>query len=225
MSDISVEALKAVTPKSQRTMITEDLVGKLNEWDKDPKLMESFKTNVLSYISVLKEGKFKVTDYMNAVRFVSYKLMGYTDVDAYVITFPERYQRLIDEGVPRSEVSPYVSAYKNNALVAKIFEQTIVPTHVLNAPMQQEALNELMRLGLNARSEMARVNALSKVLDATKAPETAKIELDLKMDNKDAIAELRKATEDLAVEQLRSIQAGKAVKEIAESTIIEAEIE
>ena len=222
---ITTDVLKTVVPKSQRTMITDDLVNMLNEWNEDPKLMDSFKDNVLSYISVLKDGKFKITDYMNAVRFVSYKLMGYSDIDAYVVTFPDRYQKLVDAGVSRDDAGPYVSAYKKNVLVVKIFEQTIIPSHVLNAPMHQQALNELMKIGLNSRSDMARVNALSKVLDTTKAPEIAKIELDLKMDNKDAIADLRKATEELAMEQLKSIQAGKAVREIAESTIIEAEID
>lgn len=162
---------------------------------------------------------------MNAVRYVSYKLMGYSDIDAYIITFPERYQKLIDAGVSRNDASPYVSAYKKNALVVKIFEKTIVPSHVLNAPLHQEALNQLADIMINSRSDMARVQAASGLLANTKPPEAIKIELDVAIDNKDAIADLRKATEELAVAQLDSIKGGKAVKAIAESTIIDAEIE
>ena len=206
-------------------MITQDLVDKLNQWGDDPKLMESYSENILSYIGVLKEGKFKITDYMNAVRFVSYKLMGHSDIDAYIIAFPDRYERLLADGVPREDMSPYVSAYKKNALVIKIFEQTVIPVNVLNNHMAQDSLNELMKIGLHGRSEMARVAALSKVLDKTDAPEVKKMQLDMNVNTGDAIAELRKATQELASEQLAQIKSGTSVKHIAESVIIEAEVE
>jgi hypothetical protein len=225
MSKLTINALKDITPKSQRSMITQELVDKLNDWGNDPKLMESYGDNVLSYIGVLKEGKFKITDYMNAVRFVSYKLMGHSDIDAYIITFPDRYERLLADGVPREDMSPYVSAYKKNALVVKIFEQTVIPINVLNNHMAQDSLNELMKIGLHGRSEMARVAALSKVLDKTDAPETKKMQLDMNVNTGDAISELRKATQELAAEQLSQIKSGTSVKHIAESIIIEAEIE
>ena len=226
MSKLTVSTLKDLTPKNQRSMITQDLVDRLNDWNKDPKLMESYADNVVTYINVLKEGKFKITDYMNAVRFVSYKLMGYSDIDAYAIAFPERYGRLrTEEGLTRDEISPYTSAYKKNMLVSKIFEQTVIPINVLNNHMAQEALNELMKIGIHGRSEMARVNALSKVLDKTDAPETKKFQLDVGVDTSDAIEELHKATRELAQEQLKTIRSGGSVKSIAESVVIEAEID
>lgn len=222
---LTLDVLKDVAPKKTRSIITQDLVDKLNEWNEDPKLLGGLNENVLSYINVLQTGKYRISDYMNAVRFVSYKLIGHSDIDAYAITFPDRYQKLIDKGENRDSIAPYVSMFKKNELVVKVLEQTIVPSHVLNAPMHQEALNELWKIGIRAKSEMARVNALCKVLDATAAPVAAKIELDLKMDNSDSIAELRKATAALAEQQLASIKTGVAVKVIAESSIIEAEIE
>lgn len=225
---ITLEVLKGVTPKKQRGLITQDLVDTINSWNEDPRLMDSFKENVLSYINVIQDGKYKIQDYVNAVRFVSYKLLGYSDIDAYAITFPDRYQRLLDDGVARADMSPYVAAYTKNKLVVKIFEQTIVPSYVLNAPMHQQALNILADIAINSRSDMARVNACNGILANTKPPEVAKIELDMKIDNKDAIADLRRATEELALQQLQSIKAGQAVKAIAESKIVydvEAEYE
>lgn len=213
-------------------MITQDLVDKLNQWGADPKLMESYGENVLSYIGVLKEGKFKITDYMNAVRFVSYKLMGHSDIDAYIITFPDRYERLLADGVPREDMSPYVSAYKKNALVVKIFEQTVIPVNVLNNHMAQDSLNELMKIGLHGRSEMARVAALSKVLDKTDAPETKKMQLDMNVNTGDAIADLRTMLSEAANEQLEYIEKGRidlktlgALKPKSEEDVIEGEID
>lgn len=212
-------------------MITQDLVDKLNDWGKDPRLMESYGENVLSYIGVLKEGKFKITDYMNAVRFVSYKMMGYTDIDAYTITFPERYERLIADGVPREDMSPYVSAYKKNALVIKIFEQTVIPINVLNNHMAQDSLNELMKIGLHGRSDMARVAALSKVLDKTDAPETKKMQLDIGVNPGEVIGEYEEAMRAMVAQQKELIEKGGDLKAITNAKIkrpeevIEAEID
>ena len=226
MSKITVTTLKDLVPKRQRSMITEDLVKQLNEWNEDPKLLDSYRENLLTYIGVLKDGKYKITDYVNAVRFVSYKLMGYSDIDAYAVTFPERYERLrTEEGLTRDEISPYTSAYKKNKLVSAIYEQTIIPVSVLNNHMAQDALNELMKIGLHGRSEMARVNALSKVLDKTDAPEIQKLQLDVGVNTSDAIEELHKATRNLAQEQLKAIRSGGSIKSIAESVVIEAEID
>lgn len=221
---IEYNVLRDLVPKTQRGMITPEFVDKLNEWNTDPKLVDSFKENLLSYTGVLKDGKYKIEDYVYAVKYVSYKLLGSSDIDAYAITFPDRYQRLTDEGLDRNGISPYAAAYKKNKLVNAIMEQTLVPSHVLNAPLHQTALNELAQIMMYGKSEMARVNAATSILAATKQPEKTKIELDISVNNKDAISELRRATEELANAQLESIKLGASVKHIAESRILDAEV-
>ena len=232
MSNLTIDVLKSVTPKKQRSMITDELVDKINSWNEDPKLLEGFTDNVMSYIGVLKQGKYKVTDYMNAVRFVSYKLIGHSDIDAYIITFPERYQRLLDIGTNREDISPYVSAYKKNALVVQIFEQTIIPSHVLNAPMHQEALNIAMAIATNSRSDIARVNALSKVIDTTAPDKVAKIQLDMSIGESDAIMDLKMALSDAAAQQLGELNKGTvnlkqigALKPRDEDDVIEVDVD
>lgn len=221
---IEYNVFKDLIPKTQRGLITPEFVEKLNAWNDDPKLVDSFKENLLSYTGVLKDGKYKLEDYVYAIKYVSYKLLGSSDIDAYAITFPDRYQRLSDEGLDRNGISPYAAAYKKNKLVNAIIEQTLVPSHVLNAPLYQEALNELAYIMCNGKSEMARVNAATAILTATKQPEKTKIELDISVNNKDAINELRRATEELVNAQLESIKSGTSVKFIAESRILDAEM-
>ena len=121
-------------------------------------------------------------------------------------------------------MTAYSNQYKSSKLVTAIYEQTLVPSYILNAPLHQKALNELSKIMVSSRSDIARVNAANSILQHTKAPEEAKLKIDIGVDNTDAIAELRKATEELSMAQLNSIKAGQAVKEIAESTIIDAEI-
>jgi hypothetical protein len=224
---LDIQTVKDLVPRHQKQFITEELVAKLNELDKDPLLVGSFKENFIGYIDVIKTGKYSLEDYKNAVLFVSYKLLGSTDIDTYAKVFPDRYKKLQEAGLNRDQMSPYVSAYKKNKLVQKLIEQTLVPSYIINAPVRQEMINELVGIATRGRSEMARVAAASKVIDITTIPETAKIQLDIGVNDNytDSIDELRKATEELALAQLQSIKAGKAVKEVAEMQIIEAELD
>jgi len=230
---ITLDVLRDVAPKKSRSMITQDLVDKLNTWNDDPKLLGGFKDNVLSYIGVLKTGRFKVDDYMNAVRFVSYKLIGHTDIDAYAITFPERYQRLINSGETRDDIAPYVSSYKKNKLVVQIFEQTIVPSHVLNAPMHQEALNIALHVAMTSGSDIAKVNACNTILANTKPPETAKIDLGISINEGSIIDDYETVMRNMVDKQLELIGAGgdlgmitnASIKVTSKEEIIEADLE
>ena len=228
---ITLDVLKDVAPKKSRSMVTQALVDKINDWGEDPKLLGGFQANVLSYIGVLKDGRFKITDYMNAVRFVSYKLIGHNDIDAYAIAFPDRYQRLIDEGENRNSIAPYVSMYKKGKLVVQIFEQTIVPSHVLNAPMHQQALNIALAIAMDSRSDVARVNACNTILANTKPPEAVKLELDISIDTGSVIDDYESAMRAMVDKQKELIAQGGDLKAIANASIkrpdviIEAEID
>ena len=96
---VDVGTVKALLPKGTRTMVTQELVDKLNKFNEDPKMVGSFKENFLTYISVMKTGKYKMEDYLYAVKFVSHKLLGDSDINAYIKTFPERYARLSELGL------------------------------------------------------------------------------------------------------------------------------
>lgn len=228
---ITLDVLKDVAPKKARSMVTQSLVDKINDWGEDPKLLGGFQANVLSYIGVLKDGRFKITDYMNAVRFVSYKLIGHNDIDAYAIAFPDRYQRLINEGENRNSIAPYVSMYKKGKLVVQIFEQTIVPSHVLNAPMHQQALNIALAIAMDSRSDVARVNACNTILANTKPPEAVKLELDISIDTGSVIDDYESAMRAMVDKQKELIAQGGDLKAIANASIkrpdviIEAEID
>lgn len=224
---ITVDTLKALVPKAQRSMINDSLVEKINASCVDSTISDAIKDNFISYLNVLADGKYKIEDYLNAVKFVSYKLMDMSDIDAYIATFPDRYQRLVNEGgstFKKDDASPYVAMYKKNKLVVSIFEQTIIPSHVLNAPLFQQALNELSKIMLSSRSDMARVKAAEAILNNTKVPETKNFKLDVGINQIDAISNLRDAVEKLGEAQKLAIINGTNLKAIAESNIIEAEV-
>lgn len=226
MSDLTVEQFQAVVPKSVKKKVNQELVDHINGLVQDPEMREMYRDNIISYASVMQDGKFKVSQYLDAVRYVSYKLMGDTNTKAYVKTFPDKYARFKAQGVVDKDIASYITAYNKGKLVNLIFEQTIVPSHVLNQEMYQRALNAQADLMMNAKSEKVRSDAANSILTHLKPPETKKIELDVGVKDSGAISELKQTTMELVAQQKRMIAAGvNNPKEVAESKVIQGEFE
>jgi hypothetical protein len=217
---LPIEAVKKLVPKAQRVLITQEFLDRLEAGVGNSVIADQIKENFLTYLGVLSTGKFKIEDYISAVKFISHKLMGKSNIDAYVATFPERYQRLRDEG--QEQIDSFVSAYSKNKLVMRIYEQTIVPSHVLNAPLHQEALNELARMIKTLPDGQNKIKACEAILNYTKAPDVIKGELTIGLDQQETITELRNVTEELAEMYKGMLEKGhKSLKQIAEARIIE----
>ena len=236
-SEMTVEELKNNVPKHTRNLISQNVVDVFNRLQEEDgeEFAEHYRQNFVSMSNVMKRGSYSTKEYMNAVKFVSYKLLENSDIDSYQMTFPDRYQRLMDkwadfgteEEIRGSKISPFVTAYKKTELVQKILEQSLVPSHILNAPYFQEALNVQVSLMYSARSEMVRQTAAESVLKYTKLPESQKIELEIGVKGQDEVQALRDEMARLASQQQQSIAQGQNTSlEIAESKLlIEAEIE
>lgn len=223
---MTVEQLQKVMPKDLKMKATQSLVDKINGMTKDPILRETLRDNILGYTHVMKEGKFKMESYLNAVRYVSFKLMGNSNIEAYTKTFPDKYDYWIRNNTSDKDISAYVAIYNKSKLVNLIYEQTIVPSHVLNQDLHQKALNVQAELMVSAKSEKVRSDAANSLLTHLKAPEVKKVELDVGMKEDKSIAELREATLALAAQQRRLLEAGGAnAQEIAHSKIITGESE
>ena len=90
---------------------------------------------------MLTEGRFQVADYVNAVVYVSHKMMGCSNQLAWKTTFPERLQNRVARGADEHDISAYVAAFNRNKLVNLVMEQSLVPTWILNADIYQKAIN------------------------------------------------------------------------------------
>lgn len=204
-------------------MITQDYLDRIEASVTNSEVAEQFKENFVTYLNVLSKGKYKMDDYISAVKYVSYKLLGYSNIKAYAATFPDRYQRLKDEG--QQQIEAFVSMYARGKLVNQIFEQTMVPTYVLNAPLHQEALNELAMMIKDPDVRgMTKVKACEAILQHTKQPEVVKGELTIGIEQSDTINDLREIVENLAdTHKVLLERKGMTLKQIAETNIIDAE--
>jgi len=215
----------AIPDKKFRKYITDDIVDLVNS-ETDSELRRVFRDNVLTYSSVLSIGKYSLVAYVNAVKFVSLRLMGDKSSVAYSKVFPDRYQNLIDNGSTSSQIASFADNYGKNGLITKIMGQTLVPTHILNAGIYQEAINtqaSLMRD--DSVSPMVRQKAAESLMNGLTAPVAAKIELDINYNN-DIVDDLRATTRALAQQQMALIKSGTAnAKDIAHSEILAVKTE
>lgn len=227
MSDLTVVELNDALPKQIRSKVSQELVDAVNGLIADPDMREMYRENIISYTNVLDKGKFKLTNYLDAVRYVSFKLMGETNIKSYIKTFPSKYANFKQTGVSDADVAKYVHAYNKSKLVNLIWEQSMVPFHVLNQDARQKALNTQIELMMHANSEKVRSDAANSVLTHLKPPETAKIELDVGVKETSALAELREVSANLARMQNNVMEAGgMTAKEVAhQSIVIEGELD
>ena len=218
---LALESVKKLVPKNQRTLITQEFLDKLEASVSDSLVAEQFKENFVTYLNVLSKGKYKMEDYINAVKYVSFKLLGYSNINAYIATFPERYERLKTEG--QTQIEAFVSMYNKNKLVMQIYEQTIVPSYVLNAPMHQQALNTLASMIVDDDVRgMTKVKACEAILQYTKQPDVVKGELTIGIEQSDTINDLREITENLAdTYRVMLEKKGMRLKDVAEADIID----
>lgn len=216
---LTLDQLQASVPKKWRHNITDDMITLINS-EPDEDFRQVYKENLLSFADVIQTGKYKMTQYVDAVKFVSFKLLGDTNLMAYAKVFPDRYQRQVDKGTPAKNIASFATAFNKTDLVHKILERTLVPVHILNMDVHQEAINTQAELMRSAKSETVRQKAAECLITQLKAPETAKIEVDVNYSN-DSIDELRETTRALAQQQMKLIKSGVVTAEaMAHSDII-----
>jgi len=216
---LTKQQLQASMPKKFRHNVTDDMITFINSTEGD-EFRDIYKDNLVSFADVIEKGRYKMLDYINAVKFVSYKLIGDSNTIAYAKTFPERYQRLVDKNTPTKTIASFSTAYNKGDLVHKILERTLVPVHILNMDVHQEAINTQAELMRTAKSETVRQKAAECLITQLKAPEAAKIEVDVSYNNS-SIDDLRETTRALAQQQLKMIQSGAVTAEhVAHSDII-----
>jgi hypothetical protein len=218
---LTLEQFKLALPDKVKKSINQELIDQINNTLSDPEMFENYRDNLISYTKVMADGKFKVSSYIDAVRYVSFKLMGCTNIEAYTKTFPDKYQRFVQQGIQAKDIASYVTAYNKSKLVNLIFEQTLIPSHVLNQDLYQRALNVQADLMVNAKSEKVRCDAANSLLTQLKAPEVKKVELDIGVKEDSSIAALRTTTMELARQQRLMLESGAMnAQEVAHGKLI-----
>ena len=218
---LTVAELMEAVPKQHKSKITAKFVADVNGMVQDPHMGEVYAENILTYSKVLQEGRFKLGDYFNAVMFVSYKSMGMGNLAAYQKVFPKKCQDMVARGISPKDMSAYSSTYNKTKLVTLIYEQTLIPDHIMYASVRHRAIAAQANL-LNSQNEHIVQKAADSLMNHLKAPDSAKINLDVATKDGGIIAELSSALSNLSKQQAVLIQNGSSnAKSVAHAEIIE----
>lgn len=221
MTVLTLETFRTALPDKVKKTINQELMDSINKTLSDPDMYETYRENLLSYASVMADGRFKMESYVSAVKYVSHKLMGASNIAAYIKTFPDKYQDFINRGIETKDIASYVTAYNKSKLVNLIMEQTLIPSYVLNQDLYQKALNVQAELMLTAKSEKVRSDAANSLLTQLKMPEVNKVQLDVNVKEDGSIAALRESTLELVRQQKLMVQAGAMnAQEVAHSKLV-----
>lgn len=220
MEQITLPLLEKSLPNNLKRCATQELVDRLNNVSSDPEAAENIKKNFIGYSYVLQEGKFGTDEYLNAVKYVSFKLMGLSNRDAYIKAFPDRYQSFVQRGVSVKDQSSYITAYARGKLVNLILEQTLVPTWVLNQDAYQKAINTQVELMTTARSERVRAMAADSILNHLKKPDAVAPLINIDMRKDSGLEDMKKALVSLAQKQQELIERGANTKDVIEQDLV-----
>ena len=218
---LTIDQFKTALPDKVKKSVNQELIDQINKTLSEPELYEAYRDNLMSYTKVMADGRFKIQNYIDAVKYVSHKLMGCSNIEAYTKTFPDKYQNFLAQGVAAKDIASYVTAYNKSKLVNLIFEQTLIPAYVLNQDLYQKALNTQAELMIMAKSEKVRCDAANSLLTHLKMPETQKVELEIGVKEDSSIAALRATTLELARQQRLMVESGAMnAQEVAHGKLI-----
>lgn len=226
MSKLTIDELRQSLPDTIRKSVNDEVLNSINQVISDPAFYQQYRENLLSYGHVLKEGKWKISSYVDAVRYVSFKLMGLNNQDAYIKTFPGRYQYFLQKGTSAKDIASYVHSYHNNKLVNLILEQAMIPVHILGRDLFWKAVTTQAELMQTATSEKVRSDAANSIMSHLRPPETKKVELDVTAKDDGTLDALRRAVSGLVELQGQAIRNGvQTAGQIAGGRLIEGEVE
>ena len=208
-------------PVTSKFTVTQQMVDHLNMIGQDPLLLENLRDNFVSYTSVLQDGRYKAEDYVTAVTYCTFKLMGMSNQDAYMHTFPNRHATLVAAGKTKKEISAYVAAYSKGKLVQAILEQAVIPVWLYNQDVYQKAINVQAKLMITAESELVRTQAANSLLTHLAKPKDAVPLINIDMRPSSGMTELQDMLAALAEKQVNLINQGMTAKDIAAQRLVE----
>lgn len=222
----TVDEVKQYLPKGFKGAVTQACVDTLNSIDSDPNIAEEIRERFISYSNILGSGRYKLSSYIAAVKFVSLKLIDYTDKDAYIKTFPDRYRDMVAKGYTNDDIAKVIHIYRKGQLVVDLMSQVQIPSWVLNQDKVQVAINTLAEICVSSKSDRARVQAADSLLTHLQRPEEAVPALQINTQvNVNGIEDLKNSLSELVVAQKKALSQGIPLTKIMAVKPKEKEVE
>lgn len=225
MREVSKELVMSQVPKNKKFLVTEKEIEEINKLSQDPNYGQEFIESYMDHLVLMKNNvKNNHQQYLSAVKFFTLVQGGNTLKNAYILTFPDRWeQRQKNASDPDFIITTEASRFNKSKLVNDIREMSAIPIQLIYRHLLHEAVVETANIMRTARSEGVRQKAADTLIRELKPSEDQVLKIGVEDGTKSAIEELRQATERLVNAEKQSIDAGISVKHIAESRIIEGD--
>jgi hypothetical protein len=222
----SKDELRRVLPPTFSSNVTNATVGMVNKLIRGSDVEDNYKENFVYYANVMSDPRFRLSQYMLAIQYVSFRALGYSISRAWQAVFPDKVKALLARGATNSTIHNHAKSFNNTVLVTKILAQAMVPTWILNQHHYQDAINRQVWLMHNAKSENVQTQAAKCLVDALTRPEVAEIEITHNVGtNQDSAIEVyKREAKKLAQAQLEAIKNGVTLEVIAESKLEPEEV-
>ena len=225
MTELSLDLVKSQLKPQQRLLVDEGTVAEIQKLAEDPDYGPEFVDMYIDHLNVLKEQTGRSHDqYVNAIKFFSLVEANNSLTDAYIKTFPERYEARKhnhpdSEGGAKDFMRGEASRFNKSMLVTEIRRVGAIPVQLIYRHILHEAIISQADLMRNAKSEMVRQKAGAALITELKPTDDQVLKIEVDDGARSAIEELRDATERLAAAEYQSVQAGVPLQKIAESNI------
>ena len=212
-------------PTGLQRSYNKELQDKVREFLHDDDLVENYKNNLLTMTPVLEAGSIRLKTYVNAVAYVSCKLLGYNNDKSFRRVFKKKVKQWEDYGRTKKQISRQVYAYNRTKLVVELLGTTLMPIHVINYRHLQTAIDRQVEL-LTCGNHTVEQRAADSLMTHLKVPESLEVEHNIKLEGTSMMNSLLEATQKLAAAQRTAIEMRQSTAgEVASVRIIAAEFE
>ena len=211
--EVTLFDLQCAMP-SKKNLVTQEIVDIINKVQEEPEFQgESLLQTMVTYQSVLQAAKVGIKEYINAIRFCAYLIsMDDNYTEAYKRTFHDRKfvkdRVALDTRDPRyGELTSAASRYRRSRLVVDILTLSQVPMELMFGGLRYKAVGVLADVMMNAKYDRDRIAAAKELLMATKS-DNIKVDLDIKVNENSAVADLKAQLAQMAATQVTYLQSG-----------------
>lgn len=222
---IDKDVIKKVLPKGIGKTAADKVAEMINQaaMGMDSVMGVHFRDNCISWVKATTSAQMTAEQYINAVKFVSYKMAGDSAVVAYTKTFPDRVNRMAQEGMNNEYLASYAGIYSKGKIVTEVQALALVPTYLMYQDFFHLAVKTQVEIMTNEDiSPKVRADAANSLMTHLKQPEIKKAELDITVRETDTIGELRDVLSQLSRKQADSVLDGEyKVIDVSNHKIIE----
>ena len=220
---MTLEELKVMMPAKKQKFMNQELVDMINAAEGRGDFEGEFEKKVISYSSVLTQGRYKTSDYIAAVEFCTYYLSGDEQAEAYVKTFPDKVRRRVLEG-KSAYATGAPSMYYGGQLVQAIMAQaqmSVRMRHYNKIDMMVETLFDLATSKMS--TDRIKMESADKVLAHLKEPDQSHVEIEVGIKKDESGMALEKKLIEVAEMQKAAFEKGVNLSDLQKIAFVEGE--